>query len=149
MSTQHIVEEVCRLFPAIFQCFYRRTKTQDYRPSLESLSVLQHLDAVGPMTVGEACLHFDRSQASMSELFARLESRGLLDRIQDAKDRRRSLLWPSEEGRRLLAESSQILSPELLLPAIERMSEAERTQLLTGMAALVRAASQTHRRKEP
>ena len=145
MSTQHIVDEVCRLFPAIFQCFYRRTKTQDYRPSLESLSVLQHLAAVGPMTVSEACVHFDRSQASMSELFARLEARGLLDRIQDPKDRRRSLLWTSEEGRRQLAQSSQILSPELLLPAIQKMTPTQRTQLIEGMSALVHAASKTHR----
>lgn len=146
MKTEAIVEEVCRLFPAIFQCFYRRTKTQDYRPSLESLSVLQHLLSVGPMTVGEACLHFDRSQASMSEIFSRLEARGLLDRIRDAQDRRRSLLWLSEAGRRTLEESSQILSPELLLPAIAKMSDRNRQQLVEGMAALLKAAAQTKRK---
>lgn len=102
--------------------------------------VLQHLAAAGPLTVTEAARHLDRSQAAVSELVARLVRRGLLARMADERDRRRHLVWLTDEGQQFLRTTFQVLSPELLATALARMDDADRERLLGGLSALREAA---------
>jgi len=66
---------VVELFAEIYGYFHRRRDPRDYQPSGESLAVLYHLAASGPLTIAEGCRHFNRSQAAISERVERLMRR--------------------------------------------------------------------------
>jgi DNA-binding MarR family transcriptional regulator len=136
MDLDEQVAAICAAYPRVYERFYRRLPAGGYKPGPESLAVLRHLHASGPLTVREAQAHFARSQASVSELFARLEERGLLTRLRDERDRRRTLVWLSEAGKECLAQAESVLDPELLRPVLARMDESLRRGLARGMQAL-------------
>ena len=79
----------------------------------------------------------DRSQSAMSELIARLVDRGLLARMPDERDRRRTLIWLTETGRQTLETAQSVLSPILLARALEQMSSADRRRLLDAVRRLL------------
>lgn len=67
-------------------------------------AVLGRLDREGPQsTVDLAAAERVRPQ-SMGQTLAELESQGLISRHPDTKDRRRTLIQLTDEGRRVLAE---------------------------------------------
>ena len=148
METQSTVAAVLELYPALFRHYYRRRDPRAWRPRPETMAVLEHLAATGPLTVTEAARHFDRSQSAMSELCERMMARGLLDRMPDERDRRRHLIWLTPQGRQVLAEARQVLSGELLRRAVERMRPEDRRQLVDGMRALLAAAHPTSHQEE-
>ncbi len=149
MDVHRIAEEVAELYRGIYLHLYQRVDPRLWRPSQESLLVLQHLSATGPLTVMEAARHFDRSQAAMSELVARLIRRGLLASMADERDRRRHLVWLTDEGQEVLGRLTQVLSPELLTQALEHMSPDDRESLIHGMRALLAAAANNARKRGP
>lgn len=124
-------------FMEVYQRFYRRLKPTSYRPGPEALAVLRHLHQAGPLSVSEAARHFSRSQASMSELVARLEKRGLLSRVADGRDRRRKLVWLTDNGLTAYEESVQVLSVGKLDHALRQMTTIERQALLSAMERLL------------
>ena len=69
------------MFPETYRCFYRRQDPRKWRPSPETIAVLEHLAVSGPLTVTEAARHFDRSQSAMSEMFDRIIALDLLKRM--------------------------------------------------------------------
>jgi DNA-binding MarR family transcriptional regulator len=149
MNIATIAEEIVAAYSKIFLFFYRRRDPRGYRPSPETLAVLEHLFASGPLTVSEAAMHFDRSPSAMSEQLDRLVNRGLLDRISDERDRRRRLVWLSKKGQELLEEERQVLHIERLVKALEIMTPTERENLLDGLSALIRAAKKARRPESP
>lgn len=96
----------------------------------------------GPLTVGEAAQHLDRAQSVVSEIVDRLEAKGLLERLRDARDRRRVLVWLSEAGQAHLAREQQVLDVERLAAAAAALSPGERRGLVEGLRALVRAVDE-------
>ena len=127
------------LFPAVYRRLHRRDG-KGAELSNVAQAVLSHLAESGPMTVGECARHFDRAQSVASDIISGLERRGLLARVRDEDDRRRTLVWLSDEGRELVVHLQDVLSHELLAAALDEMSEQERAALLEGTRALVRAA---------
>jgi DNA-binding MarR family transcriptional regulator len=125
------------LFPAVYLKFHRRDGKRAELPGA-SRAVLQHLAGAGPLTIGELGAHLDRAQSVASEIVDHLERDGLLERIRDPRDRRRTLVWLTDAGRERLERDRDVLSRELLAAAMARMTESERAALLTGMRALVR-----------
>jgi DNA-binding MarR family transcriptional regulator len=127
-----------RQFEAVYLCFHRRDAKG---PGLTaaSRSVLQHLAMAGPLTVGELCAHLDRSQSVVSDIVSQLAGKGLLERQEDANDRRRRLVWLSPDGLLFLDRERDVLSIELLQRAIGAMTPAERSALLEGVGALLAA----------
>jgi DNA-binding MarR family transcriptional regulator len=125
------------LFPAAYLRFHRRDSK---RPAVGNAgrAVLQHLSLSGPLTVGEAARHLDRAQSVVSEIVDALEAKGLLERLRDPRDRRRTLVWLSEAGAALLEREREVLSRALLEQAMRQMTEPEIDALLTGMRALLR-----------
>src|SRR6201999_1775671 len=85
------------LFPAVYLRFHRRDGKQR-ELSGASRGVLHHLAAAGPLTVGECAKHLDRAQSVVSEIVDQLESHGLLARVRDEGDRRRTLVWLTDGG---------------------------------------------------
>ncbi|MCP3919130.1 MAG: MarR family transcriptional regulator [bacterium] len=140
MDLERTTEGYAGLFSAAYQLLHRRRDPRGYRPSGETLAVLYHLADSGPLTIDEAARHFDRSQSAISERIARMTERGLLTRIRDERDRRRHLVWLSEEGEELLRVEREVLSAESLTGALEEMSGDDRRALIQGTTALVEAA---------
>ena len=140
MDANHAAERFAELFPAVFHRFHRRTRHENYLPTRESLAVLRHLAGVGPVSVTEAAAHFDRSQSAMSEIVQRLVGHDLLERHADDRDRRRTLVWLTEKGQRVLEDAERVLSDRLVAHAVEQMDASDRTKLLEGMQALLDTA---------
>ena len=141
VSTEH-ARAFATLFPAVYARFCRRWEPGEYRPSIETAAILEHLADAGPLTVSEAAAHFDRSQAATSERLARLERRGLLERVPDERDQRRHLVWLTKRGRDTVADIRRVLEPRRLDRAFARMSARARRELVSGMKALLRAADE-------
>lgn len=132
-------------FMQVYQRFYRRVKPTAYRPRPETLAVLRHLSRAGPLTVTEAARHFARSQASMSELIARMERRGLLAGVTDRRDRRRTLVWLTEAGLAALQASGQVLSVTKLERALEQLSVRQREGIVSALQGLLSTDTQDER----
>jgi len=130
-------EQFLGLYSAVHERFYRRVRPTAYRPSLESLAILRHLAAVGPLTIGEAADHFGRSQAATSEIVSRLEQRELIERVPDHRDRRRTLVWLSANGVEVVRKAGNALSERTIAEAFAQMPIGSRAQLLDGMRALI------------
>ena len=125
------------LMREVYLRFHRRVRPSEYRPSRESLAVLDHLDRSGPLTVMEAARHFERSQSAMSEILDRLESRGLLERIEDERDRRRKLVWLTSHGLVVMERAFAVYSQRLLEEAITQMNSEETEALFAGLRGLL------------
>ena len=140
MSAAKIAKDIARAYSRLYLYFYRRRDPRGYRPSSESIAVMEHLVAAGPLTISEAAAHLDRSQSSMSELVDRLVKRNLLERIQDERDRRRTLVWLSKKGLAMLDEERQVLDLSRLERVVALMSPEQQKCLTEGLRALIAAA---------
>jgi DNA-binding MarR family transcriptional regulator len=141
VSLEALAEEVLTHYARLYEQLHTRWGKHERRLSSEALALLTHLSRSGPLTVAEACRHFDRAQSAMSELFDRLDERGLLVRFKDSRDRRRTLVWLSDEGSALLRKAQSPLDPARLCDALQRLSPGEREALTHGLGALVRACA--------
>ena len=137
MESRDAAHQFCQRFMQVYDRFHRRARPSSYRPSPETLALLRHLSRTGPLTVTEASRHFSRSQAAMSEILARVEGRGLLTRIQDERDRRRTLMWLSEKGEQVLRDHSQVLSERRLVDAMGQLSVPQRQAVVDCLHALL------------
>jgi DNA-binding MarR family transcriptional regulator len=68
--------------------------------------------------------------------------------MSDSRDRRRTLVWLTDQGLELLAENQRVLSVPLLHSAMARMPKSDRRGLLEGLHALVRGVDEHHHRNE-
>jgi DNA-binding MarR family transcriptional regulator len=127
------------LFPAVYLRFHRR---DGLRRALSGASraVLYHLAQSGPLTIGECARHLERAQSVVSEIVEQLETNGLLARVRDERDRRRTLVWLTDQGRARLLDEQEVLSTPLLERAVAAMRPADREKLIEGTRALVSAA---------
>jgi len=126
------------LFPAVYLRFHRRDAKRDGLPAA-SRAILQHLTVAGPLAVSEMARHLARAQSVVSEVVDHLERDGLLERVRDARDRRRALVWLTDAGLAYLERERDVLSRDLLARAMARMTPAARAALLRGTRALIRA----------
>lgn len=150
MDALGTASEFLDLYADVYRHAYRRRDPRAPRISGEGLAMLEHLRDSGPLTIGEAARHFDRSQSSISERFRRLAERGFVESIPDERDQRRHLLWLTPAGEARLRAELDVLSREALAGAVARMEPNDRRALLDGMRALVRAVRETapNERKE-
>jgi DNA-binding MarR family transcriptional regulator len=138
-SPQQAAATFAELFGAAFLRFHRRgPKRSRWTP--QGWAVLQHLEMAGPLTVTEAARHMDRAQSVMSDIIDGLEAKGLLARMRDARDRRRTLVWLTDEGRAAMAHEREVLSSEHLQHAFARLDVEQRARLLQDLRALVESA---------
>jgi DNA-binding MarR family transcriptional regulator len=139
VSPQQSAQEFIELFGAAFLRFHRRApKRSAWTP--QGWAVLQHLEMAGPLTVTEAAQHMNRAQSVMSEIVDGLERKGLLARMRDARDRRRTLVWLTDGGRAAMATQRQVLCAERLQGAFSKLGGDAAAELLRTMRLLVDAA---------
>ena len=127
------------LFPAIYLRLHRRDRKRSDL-SGASRAVLLHLAQAGPLTIGECARHLDRAQSVVSEIVDQLERHELVARVRAPDDRRRTQVWLTDAGRARLVADQEVLSRDALARAVAAMSPRERTMLIEGTRALVRAA---------
>jgi DNA-binding MarR family transcriptional regulator len=137
MDERTAAETFNEQFMRLYQRFYRRVRATAYRPGPEALAVLRHLHDAGPLTVTEAARHFSRSQAATSELIARLEHRGLIERVADGRDRRNKLVWLTPAGIEAFRESVRVLSLSRLERALAQLTPAERGDAVVALTKLL------------
>ena len=132
----------CELFPAVYLHLCRRQGRAETKTRLtpQQDAALQHLALSGPLTVGELARHFARAQSVVSEIVDGMEHKGLLERMRDARDRRRTLVWLTDEGRRVLASRAEVLDPARVARAMRALPSSQRKALILAMRALVRAS---------
>lgn len=138
-----VIAEVHLLYPAVyrrFQASRQRIPGSDVTPRM--LGLLRLLAVAGPLSVGEQARNLGLSRATATELVDRLESKGLVARIRDGRDRRRVFVSLTESGRARAAAHPEVLACDELLRAVEQMTPADRRALITGMRALLAAAEQ-------
>lgn len=144
MDPEQAAQSFLELFHEVFMRFHERQPPAERELSREAWGVIEHLSRTGPLTVTEAAQHFERSQAAMSEILMRLERRALLVRFPDERDRRRTLVWLSEEGVARWRQSQRPLSRERLAGAFGAMNVRERKSTITVLRRLLKdPASQT------
>jgi DNA-binding MarR family transcriptional regulator len=103
------------------------------------LGLLRHLEAGGPLTVGEQAVHLGIGRAAASELIDRLEAKGLVERMRDQRDQRRVFVWLTEEGRRrVVSLAGSVLDPPFLR-AVAAITPEQRWQIIEGLGALLDA----------
>ncbi|WP_213991047.1 MarR family transcriptional regulator [Sodalis sp. dw_96] len=69
------------------------------------------------------------TKATLAELLARLEKRGLLRRVRDAADKRRRFIWLTDEGQAML-DVSQPLAFDADQAFLKRLSALDQQVLL-------------------
>ncbi len=137
-SAEDDAARFAELFPSVYLRAHASRSEAD-RVTPETWALLTHLAASGPLTVTEAARHFGRAQSVISETVAALEQRGLLERVADERDRRRTLVWLTARAEGLLQRAGSVLDEGKLARAMARMSDHKRRALVTAMEALVAA----------
>ena len=88
----------------------------EYDLTLSQFGVLEALYHVGDLTVGEVKEKILSTDGTIPVVVKNLEKRGLLFRKQDPRDRRKSILSLTEQGRKVISEA---------YPANERMIQEQ------------------------
>ena len=132
-------ERFAELFRAVYLTFHRRDRPRSELPGA-SRAVLEHLALAGPLTVGEAAAHLRRAQSVISEIVTHLERDGLLERENDPRDRRRTLIWLAPAGHEALRRDREVLGADLLARAMARLPPGQAEALNAAMRALIECA---------
>ena len=136
---------VMTLYPRIyFACHTRHVRDPQTQRMLSrhQASILDHLDELEPTTVMDLAAHMGVTAATMSISIDRLERKGYVVRLKDAKDRRRVHVRLTTAGVRV-REASSVLDPQRVADLVARLSEDDRTRAIEGLGLLARAAEET------
>jgi MarR family transcriptional regulator, organic hydroperoxide resistance regulator len=136
------VQAVLAAYPRIYFACHRRHVRDPQTQRLLSAhqaSILDHLDAVDPTTLGDLASHMGVTPATMSIAIDRLVNAGYVTRIRSITDRRRAELRLTEAGERIKSASS-VLEPERVKALLDQIPAKERAAALAGLTRLARAA---------
>ncbi len=136
------------LFPEVYLRYHVRHGGGHRTLTPQSWAVLQHLAMGGPLTISEAARHLGRAQSVTSEIMEGLEKKGLVERMRDARDRRRTLVWLTDEAHATMADARRVLDGARLEKAMATMTRSECAALVKGMRALVRAFGEKDKEKK-
>lgn len=133
---------VMTLYPRIyFACHTRHIRDPQTQRLLSrhQASILDHLDEIEPTTVMDLAGHMGVTAATMSLSIDRLERKGYVVRLKDAKDRRRVHVRLTSAGVRV-REASSVLDPARVEALVARLSDDDRTRAIEGLGLLADAA---------
>jgi DNA-binding MarR family transcriptional regulator len=133
---------VMTLYPRIyFACHTRHVRDPQTQRLLSrrQASILDHLDEIEPTTVMDLAAHMGVTPATMSLSIDRLERKGYVVRLKDAKDRRRVHVRLTTAGVRV-REASSVLDPARVEALVARLTDDERTRAVEGLGLLAEAA---------
>ncbi len=134
--------ELMELYPRIFfACHTRHVRDPSTRKVLSAhqASILDHLDAVEPTTVGELARHMGVHASTMSLGLDRLERGGYIERRRDPADGRRVGVVVTAAGQRI-KDAQSVLEPERVRLMLAELNPADRERALDGLRLLADAA---------
>ena len=135
---------VMTLYPRIyFACHTRHVRDPQSQRLLSrhQASILDHLDEIEPTTVMDLAAHMGVTAGTMSLAIDRLERKGYVVRLKDAKDRRRVHVRLTRAGVRV-REASSVLDPARVEALVARLGDDDRTRAIEGLGLLARAAQE-------
>jgi len=113
--------------------------------SSSQASTLASVEALGPVRLGDLAAHEGVTAPTQSRLVGSLEQQGLLRRMQDAEDRRATLLAITAQGRRQLEQLRGERSA-FLVGQLGTLTPEQRTALVAALDALESLAENPSRR---
>ena len=143
-SVQQAARELMALYPRIyFACHTRHVRDPASQKLLSrhQASILDHLDDIDPTTLNDLARHMGVTPGTMSLSIDRLERKGYVVRMRDTADRRRVHLRLTAAGVRV-REASSVLDPVRVEALVARLSDADRSAAIHGLALLAGAAGQ-------
>ena len=135
--TDAFAAEFEALFRATYRAAVRRVRDKRERLSPETVALLDHLAAAGPLTAGELSRHVDRAPSTLTEMVDHLVDKGLLTRDRDPADARRSLIWLTDAGQAALIEARNVLDLDVLARAGAELTPEQRDSLIDHFRAFV------------
>lgn len=142
ISVDAAMSAVMTLYPRIyFACHTRHVRDPQTQRLLSrhQASILDHLDEIEPTTVMDLASHMGVTAATMSLSIDRLERKGYVVRLKDAKDRRRVHVRLTTAGVRV-REASSVLDPARVEALVARLTDDQRTRAIEGLGLLADAA---------
>lgn len=107
------------------------------------LMVLRELSAHNGVSVGELTRAIHLSQATVTGILDRLAKRGLVRRQRSDQDKRRVLVWLTEEGEHLLADAPPLLQEEFT-DEFGELDDWEQTHILSALQRVVSMMEAKH-----
>jgi MarR family transcriptional regulator, organic hydroperoxide resistance regulator len=92
--------------------------------------------ADGGLSLKELSARLGLAHSTVSGIVDRLERRGFLRREPDARDRRRTIIVPSEVVRTYVRSATALHRPESLVQALRRASAEDRSTIMAGLMTL-------------
>ena len=138
------ISAVMTLYPRIyFACHTRHVRDDQSGKTISAhqASILDHLDEIEPTTVMDLAAHMGVTPATMSLAIDRLERKGYVVRLKDAKDRRRVHVRLTTAGVRV-REASSVLDAARVEGLVARLTDDERARAIDGLGLLARAAQE-------
>jgi DNA-binding MarR family transcriptional regulator len=140
---QETIAEILQLTRVLARTVARRTFSA--WSSLDLTKGLFCLATAGEATVSYLATRLHVSSPTASHLVERLVQAGLARRVEDPEDRRRTLVYLTEQGESLYAQLREWSHAEQLRGWLEQLTQAELDALATGLRALARAAEADRR----
>ena len=140
-SIGEAITAIMTLYPRIyFACHTRHVRDPQSQRLLSrhQASILDHLDELDPTTVLALAGHMGVTGATMSLAIDRLERKGYVVRLRDAKDRRRVHVRLTSAGVRV-RDASSVLDPARVEALVARLSDEDRARAIEGLALLAHA----------
>lgn len=147
---QETIADILQLMRVLARRVARRTLSawSSLDLTMAQLKGLFCLATAGEATVSHLARRLHVSSPTASHLVERLVQAGLAQRVEDPEDRRRTLVYLTEQGESLYAQLREWSHVEQLRGWLEQLSPAELDALATGLRALARA-SEADRRSMP
>jgi DNA-binding MarR family transcriptional regulator len=138
------VQAVLSAYPTIHSACRRRQvrdPVSGRRLSDHQAGILEHLDPVAPVTVGDLAATLRVTPATISLQLNQLVRLRLVTRQRDEQDARRVQLRLTEAGSRV-RELRTLLDPERVRAALVRLPEPEQNAVVAGLRLLARVSSE-------
>ncbi len=140
----HDVGAVLAAYPTIHAACRRRDvrdPRSGRRISTHLAGLLEHLDPVAPIAVGDLAERLGVTPATASLQLSRLGRLRLITRTRDERDARRVQLRLTDAGARV-REARTLLDPERVRAVLPRLPAPDREAVVAGLRLLAGAAGQ-------
>jgi DNA-binding MarR family transcriptional regulator len=117
-------------FADTYRALHRNAAAKGAPLTPQGRALLLHLEWSGPMTIGDLARHCERAQSVVSETCDVLTSHGMIEKVRDPRDKRRTLVWLSSAAQTYLAEEREPLDRARVEAALSAMNTKQVSELL-------------------
>jgi len=138
LKDQTMTNEVLIALRRIIQAIdlYSRSLVKEHGITGPQLVILQVLSRNNEMSVGELAKAISLGQATVTGILDRLEKRGLIIRRKDDNDKRKVLISPTEESKKVVAVKPSALQ-QTFVGQFEKLQDWEKIMILAVLQRIV------------